>query len=185
MMYHEVKMTSFNMKQYQDQRAKYSIVNRRFTELTSGWVEYATANAVEVVRHSQPQGTITEVQIIAVADFSDDESRATFQYILPTSIRCTADARVQRDLDSKQKVEIELWQNGFVPNDDFPAPGRMCFANHAAEAAHTYSGGYNMTLASNVDFQFTFAQACRYKIFAVQLQRIKIDPVGRLASYLE
>ena len=185
MMYHEVQMTSFNMKQYQDQRAKYSIINRRFTELTSGWVEYANANAVEIVRHSQPQGTITEVQIIAVSNFGDDESRATYEYILPTSIRCTADARVQRDLDSKQKVEIELWQNGFVPNDDFPAPGRMCFANHAAEAAHMYSGGYNMTLASNVDFRFTFAVACRYKIFAVQLQRIKIDPVGRLASYLE
>ena len=184
LMYHEARMTSFNMKQYQDQRAKYSIINRRFTELTSGWVEYASANAVEKVRHSQPQGTVTEIQILAVSN-NADASRHGFNYIRPTSIKCTADARVQRDLDSKQKVDIELWQNGFVSNDDFPSPGRMCFANHAAESAHIYSGGYNMSLASNVDFEFTFDQAVRYRIFAVQYQRIKIDAVGRLASYLE
>jgi hypothetical protein len=47
-----------------------------------------------------------------------------------------------------------------------------------------YSGGYNMTLASNVDFAFTFAEAVRYRIFAVQYQRIKIDAVGKISSYL-
>jgi hypothetical protein len=60
----------------------------------------------------------------------------------------------------------------------------MCFANHAGEVSHMYSGGYNMTLASNVDFAFTFAEAVRYRIFAVQYQRIKIDAVGKISSYL-
>lgn len=183
LMYHEVILTSFNTKQFQDKRGNYSIINRRFTELTSGWTRYASANTVETVRHSQPQGTVSEIQIIAVAD-EDDESRHKFDYILPTSIKCTADARVQRDLNSKQKCEIENWQNGFVPPDDFPSPGRMCFANHAGEVSHMYSGGYNMTLASNVDFAFTFAEAVRYRIFAVQYQRIKIDAVGKISSYL-
>ena len=183
LMYHEVQMTGLNKKKYQDLRGGYSIVNRRFTELTSGWVEYATPNAIERVRHSQPQGTVTEIQIIAVAN-NADASRHTFAYIRPTSIKCTADAIVQRDLNNKQKVEAELWQNGFVPPTDFPAPGRMCFAAHAAEGAHIYSGGYNMNLASNVDFEFTFAEAVRYRIFAVQIQRVKIDSGGTIASFL-
>ena len=95
LMYHEVQMTGLNKKRYQDLRGGYSIVNRRFTELTSGWVEYGTPNAVEKVRHSQPQGTVTEIQIIAVAN-NADASRHTFAYIRPTSIKCTADAIVQR-----------------------------------------------------------------------------------------
>ena len=123
------------------------------------------------------------IQIIAVADDAD-ASRHTFEYIRPTSIKCTADAIVQRDLNNKQKVEAELWQNGFVPPDDFPAPGRMCFAAHAAEGAHIFSGGYNMNLASNVDFEFTFSEAVRYRIFAVQIQRVKIDSAGTIASFL-
>ena len=184
LMYHEVQMTGQNARKYQDLRGGYSIINRRFTELTSGWVEYAVANAAEIVRHSQPQGTVTELQIIAVVNDAD-EKRHTFAYIKPSKIKVTADAIVQRDLNTPQKVDIELWTNGFVPPKDFPAPGRVCFASHAAEAAHIYSGGYNMTLASNVDIEFEFATACRYKIFAVQLQRVKIDSAGTIMAFLE
>ena len=184
LMYHEVQMTGNNRKKYQDLRGGYSIVNRRFTELTSGWEQYASANAIITMRHSQPQGTVTEIQFIAVADEAD-ESRHTFEYIRPNSLKVTADAIVQRDLDTQQKVDAELWMNGFVPPADFPAPGRLCFASHAAEAGHVYSGGYNMSLASNVDFAFSFPSACRYRIFAVQLQRVKIDSSGRIRAFLE
>ena len=187
LMYHEVQMTGQNARKYQDLRGGYSIINRRFTELTSGWTHLGDG-ATAVVRHSQPQGTVTEIQIIAVADFSADASRAEFKnYVRPTSIKCTADAIVQRDLDTVQKVEAELWTNGFVPPEDFPAPGRLCFASHAAEASHIYSGGYNMTLASNVDFEFTLpsGSAHKYRIFAVQLQRVKIDSAGRIRAFLE
>ena len=183
LMYHEVQMTGHNAKQYKDLRGGYSITTRRFTELTSGWVQYGTANSQVVVRHSQPQGTVTEIQIVAVAE-NADPSRHTFEYLKPTSIKVTADAIVQRDLNNPQKVLAELWMNGFVPPADFPAPGRLCFAAHAAEAGHIYSGGYNMKLASNVDFEFSFATTCRYRIFAVQLQRIKIDSGGRLHAFL-
>ena len=183
LMYHEVKMTGNNIKKYQDLRGGYSIVNRRFTELTSGWKEYASANTEVTIRHSQPQGTVTEIQFIAVADNSDP-SRHTFAYIKPSSLKVTADAIVQRDLNTAQKVDAELWMNGFVPPADFPSPGRLCFASHAAEASHIYSGGYNMNLASNVDFTFSFPSACRYRIFAVQLQRIKIDSAGVIRAFL-
>ena len=184
LMYHEVQMTGANLRKYQDHRGGYSIINRRFTELSSGWTVYPTANTAVTVRHTQPQGTITELQIIGVTNDAD-ESKHTFAYIRPTKIKITADAIVQRDLNSKQKVEIENWVNGFVPPADFPAPGRVCFASHAAEGTHVYSGGYNMTLASNVDITFEFASAVRYKIFAVQLQRVKIDSAGKVLAFLE
>ena len=182
LMYHEVQMTGNNIRKYQDHRGNYSIINRRFTELTSGWAAYSSGTVT--FRHSQPQGTVTEIQILAVAD-NADEKRHTFAYIRPTSIKVTADAIVQRDLDTKQKVDIELWQNGFVPPSDFPAPGRVCFASHAAESTHMYTGGYNMTLASNVDIEFKFASACRYKVVAVQLQRVKINSAGRIRAFFE
>ena len=182
LMYHECQMTNNNIRKYQDHRGNYSVINRRFTELTSGWTAYSSGTVV--FRHSQPQGVVTELQIVAVADDAD-EKRHTFAYIRPTSIKVTADAIVQRDLDTVQKVESELWQNGFVPPGDFPAPGRLCFASHAAEATHMYSGGYNMSLASNVDIEFAFAAACRYKVIAVQLQRVKINSNGRIRAFLE
>ena len=182
LMYHECQMTNNNIRKYQDHRGNYSVINRRFTELTSGWTAYSSGTVV--FRHSQPQGVVTELQIVAVADDAD-ETRHTFAYVRPTSIKVTADAIVQRDLDTVQKVESELWQNGFVPPADFPAPGRLCFASHAAEATHMYSGGYNMSLASNVDIEFTFAAACRYKVIAVQLQRVKINSNGRIRAFLE
>ena len=184
LMYHEVQMTGANLRKYQDHRGGYSIINRRFTELSSGWTHYASANTSVTVRHTQPQGTVTELQIVAVANDAD-EKRHTFAYIRPSKIKITADAIVQRDLDSVQKVEIENWTNGFVPPADFPAPGRVCFASHAAEGTHIYSGGYNMTQASNVDITFEFAAAVRYKIFAVQLQRVKIDSAGKMLAFLE
>jgi len=184
LMYHEVQMTNANLRKYQDARGGYSIINRRFTELTSGWQHYNTANAVVAFRHTQPQGTVTEVQILAVTDDAA-EDRHTFVYIRPSQIKITADAIVQRDLDTQQKVDAELWTNGFVGSDDFPQPGRMCFANHAGEGSHFYSGGYNMTLASNVDIEFKFPSACRYKIWAVQLQRVKVESPGRMRAFLE
>ena len=62
----------------------------------------------------------------------------------------------------------------------FPQPGRLCFAAHCAENNHTYSGGYNMQLASTITYEFEFAVACRYKIIAVQLQRVRIESGPRV-----
>ena len=52
-----------------------SIINRRFTELTSGWQAYTSGTATWNI--NQPQGVVTEVQLIAVAD-NEDESRHGF-----------------------------------------------------------------------------------------------------------
>ena len=83
------------------------------------------------------------------------------------------------------KVKAELWANGFVQNNaDFTQPGRLCFAAHCANNAHVYTGGYNMQLASTIQYDFTFAVSCRFKIVAVQLQRVRIDSTGRITARL-
>ena len=100
-------------------------------------------------------------------------------------MKVTADSIVQKDLNTQQKVDAELWQQGFVDNDDFPNPGRLCFAAHCADNSHVYTGGYNQQLASTIEYAFTFGVECRYKIIAVQIQRVKIDSVGRITASLD
>ena len=182
-MYHQVEMTEAARRSYADLRGNYSIVNRRFTELTSGWQQYTQANAVAHYNQFQPQGTVTEVMFIACTHDADD-TRHNAVYILPTSIVVTVDAVVVKSLDTPEKVQAELWTNGFTPNKDFPSPGRMCFAAHASGSDHLYSGGYNMRLASTVDYAFTFKEAVSYKIVASQIQRVTIAAVGKLSASL-
>lgn len=185
LVYHQVEMTSNNILRYSDLRGAYSVIGRRFTELTSGWTEYPTANLEVTVKNQQPQGTVTEILLIAVPDDADESRHDRTQHILPSSFKVVADSIDQKVLDSDYKVKAELWTNGFIPPTDFPSPGRICFAAHASETTHTYTGGYNMTLASNVHFKFKFKVACRYRLVASQLQRTKIDSLGIIRSYLE
>ena len=177
-------MTQADTLGFSDHRGKYSLINRRFTEITSGWQHYETADAIKTWNINQPQGVVMEVQILAVAN-NADESRHEFQYIKPTSFKVTADAIVQKDLNNSQKVLADLWQNGFVANADFPQPGRLCFASHAANNSHVYSGGYNQQLASTIEYAFTFNVECRYKLVVSQIQRVKIDSVGRITASLD
>ena len=184
MMYHEVQMSESIAKTYADLRGNYSIVNRRFTELTNGWTEYTSAGAKVNINQYQPQGAVTEVMVIAVPN-NADETRHGTNYVLPDSLKVTADSICQKDLNTPQKVKAELWTNGFCPPEDFPSPGRLCFAVHAARADHVFSGAYNMQSASNVDFEFTFPTAVRYRVIASCLQRCSIDPTGKIRARLE
>ena len=183
LMYHQVEMSEAARTSYSDLRGAYSIVNRRFTELTSGW-QLGAANTAIHVNQFQPQGTVTQLMVIGVTD-NEDESRHTQDYILPTKIKVTADSIVVRDLDTASKVKAELWTNGFIPNKEFPGPGRMCFAAHCAQSDHVFSGGYNMTNASNVDFEFQFPVAVRYRVIAAQIQRVSIDALGVIRARLD
>ena len=135
-MFHEVQTSSDKQAILQDKRGLYSIVNRRFTELTSGWTEYAVANVVATWNINQPQGIVTETMLIAVAE-NAEEDRHTVEYIKPTSFKIIADSIVQKDLNTQNKVDAELWTNGFCPPPDFPNCGRLCFAAHVASTPHT------------------------------------------------
>jgi hypothetical protein len=42
-----------------------------------------------------------------------------------------------------------------------------------------------MQLASTITYEFEFSVACRYKLIAVQLQRVRIDQVGRVTASLD
>ena len=96
------------------------------------------------------------------------------------------DGWIQRSLDSRYKINIEDWTNGFKPPVDFPSPGRVCFASHCSDDnTHMYTGGYTMSLSSNVEFEVTFAGACDFRIVAVQLQRVKISELGIMRAFLE
>ena len=183
MMYHQVEMAEVRQSTYADLRGMYSIINRRFTELTSGWTE-ATANSVQHVNQFQPQGAVTEILVIAVP-YSADDSRHEQNYVLPDSIKVTADSIVLKDLDTPEKVRIDLWTNGFCAPADFPSPGRLCFAAHSAKSDHVYSGAFNMTNMSNVDFEFKFASHVSYKVIASQIQRVTIDAGGKLRARLD
>jgi len=171
-------MTPANLLAFGDARGKYSVINRRFTELTSGWqqLDSDTEGSWNI---NQPSGVVTEVQIIAVADQAN-EAKHTAAYIRPTSFKVTADAIVQKDLDTREKIDIELYENGFDDNAAFPQPGRLCFAAHCCDNSHVYAGGYNMQLASTITYNFKFAAAVRYKLVAVQLQRVRIDALCRI-----
>ncbi len=188
LLYHQVEMTPDNLQKYSDLRGNYSIINRRFTELTNDYQHYTSAQAAagEVVRwtSSQPQGVVSEIMIIAVATGATRDRYSANEYVRPDLIRVVAD-RSQKELDGKHKIDVELWSNGFSASTDFPSPGRMVFGCHCGEVAHCYTGGYSMTLASNVSFELRFPSEVRWKIIAVQYQRTTINSLGQVQSFLE
>ena len=181
---HQVDMSAADVLRYSDLRGTYSLINRRFTELTSGW-EDAAANTPIKWTNSQPVGCVTEVFIVATAQDTDDNVIDVLQTVHPTSFKVVADSITQKDLNNKDKINMELYSNGFTQNATFNNAARLCFASHAAESTHHYSGGYNMQLASNVSFEFQFAANAKFKLYAVQLQRCTIDSLGLIRASLE
>ena len=184
-LYHEAQMRNADIKKYSDMRGWYKIFTRRFTDLTSSWQAYTSPNTVVQWTISQPQGLCTEVQLLAVATDPNDHRLSKHEYIKATSFKVTADSVVQRDLNTIQKINAELWSNGFVPPEDFPSPARICFGSHQADATHMYTGGYVMNLASNIIFEFSFPVTCKYRLVAVQLQKVAIDSDGVMTAQLE
>jgi hypothetical protein len=130
---------------------------------------------------------VSEIQIIAVAGSAAvaADKLSAYTFVKPDLIRVVADSVTQRELDGSHKIDIELWSNGFASPADFPQCGRMCFASHCGESSHSYTGGYNMTLASNVSFELRFPVECRWKIIAVQYQRCSINALGQVQAFLE
>lgn len=177
-------MTASNKLAFGDARGKYSVITRRFTELTSGWQD-AAANTNVTWNINQPQGIVTEVIVLAVPDEDNLGKRQHQDYVKPIKIKVTADSIVQLDMDTPEKIQIELYENGFDDNADFPQPARICFAAHCCDNSYAYCGGYNQQIASTIQYDFTFAEAVHYKLIAVQLQRVRIDALGRMTAKLD
>ena len=184
-LYHECQMRQADLKNYSDMRGVYKIFTRRFTDLTSGWQHYASANSVAQWTISQPQGLCTEIMLIAVANQATEDRYTARDYVKATSFKISADNVVQRDLDTKEKIAAELWTNGFIETDDFPHCARLCFGSHMSDATHMYTGGYVMKLASNIIFEFSFPVQVRFRIVAVQLQTVAINSDGVMTATLQ
>ena len=184
MLMHQVDMAPSDVLRYSDLRGVYSLINRRFTQLTSGW-QNVGANTPVIFNHHQPVGCVTEIFISAIATGTAQALRQVTTQILPSKFKVIADSVTQKDLNTPEKVQMELYSNGFTQNSAFKNCGRLCFASHAAESTHHYSGGYNMQTASTITFEFEFAEGVDYKLYAVQLQRVSIDSLGLIRASLE
>ena len=102
----------------------------------------------------------------------------------PTHFGIISDS-AQKTLNTPEKVEMELWSNGFIGNTKCNSPGRLCFASHAAEAENMYSGGFNMQLSSQITIELEFAEHVNYRVFAVQLQRVTVNSLGLVQASLD
>ena len=135
MMFHQVDMSSEDLLKYSDARGSYSVITRRFTEITSGY-QNAQANARQVLNTNQPIGTVTELVVIAQGEGTAEAHRQIEQNVRPTHIAIISDSVTQKSLNTVDKVNMELWTNGFIGNTAVNVPGRLCFAAHASEGVH-------------------------------------------------
>ena len=172
------------MEKYSDSRGAYSIVTRRFTEITDGWTQ-VTGGVHHKINQAQPIGNVTELKCIAVPTGTNVAHREYTTMVQANKFQITSDSVVQKSLDSKEKVAMELWQNGFHGNALCPSPSRLCFAAHCAEAENLYSGAFNMAHSSNITVETQFLQDVQMRIYAVQLQRVVIDADGNLIGSLD
>jgi hypothetical protein len=184
--YHTVTVPDNQRKKYEDLRGAFNVVTRRFTQLSSGWTHYANANSLVTDALSQPSGVCTEVMLLAVPHEATASDRRRHNYIQPTHFEVVHDMVTQKLLDTKRKVETENFVNGFNPPADFASPGRLCFASHCAtDSTQIYTGGYDMSHATTLQFRFSFAEAVDYKLVAVQYANCRINGDGILTSTLD
>ena len=183
-MIHQLDMTSDDVLRYSDVRGAYSVITRRFTEVTPGW-SLASANVKATLTQNQPIGCVTELFCIAVPAGTAEAFREIDTNVLPTHFAIISDSVTQKTLNSAEKVQMELWSNGFIGNAKVNRCGRLCFASHAAEAENMYTGGFNMQLSSQISVEIEFAENVNYRIFAIQLQRVTVNSLGLVQASLD
>ena len=186
LLFHTVEVPNALRRKYEDVRGFYNIITRRFTQLTPDWKHYSTANTLVIDSLSQPTGTCTEVMLLAIPHEDHDDRRQYRNYVLPTKFEIVHDMVVQKSLDTRSKIQTELFTNGFAAPDGFSSPARLCFANHCAtDSTNIYTGGYDMSQASTLQFRFSFDQAVDYRLVAVQISNTKISASGIITSSLD
>jgi len=185
-MYHCVQVPNPLRKKYEDLRGFFNVVTRRFIQLTSGWKHYASAGTLVVDSLSQPSGTCTEVMLLAVPHEDNDSDRRAHDYIKATHFEVVHDMIVQKSLDTPRKIESELYTNGFAPPNNFASPARLCFASHcSSDSTALYTGGYDMSAATTLQFRFKFDQACDYRLVAVVYASCRIGGDGLISSTID
>ena len=179
----EVKMTEANERQYKNHSGSYSVVGRRMTDLC----DFRTAEAGEKVAlfFNQPQGSVTEFQVIALPFQAEETDRDYLNTVLPTKMKLTCDSIVVKDLDRRSKIKLHNYQNGFIHGQYVKQVARFCFGAHTSENSHMYTGAFNFSNISQVKVDLEFDAKVTFKIVAVQLQTTSINSNGVLESVLE
>ena len=184
MMIHQIEAPISDIQKYSDSRGQYSVITRRYTEITNGWTTYATGGEEFKINQVQPLGTCLQICVIAVPAGTAEVDREVLQTVKCSHISITADSITQRSLDTAAKCEIELWCNGFVGNSYVPNCSRLCFNGHGADD-NLYSGGFQMSLNSQISISVKFPVAVDFRVYAVQLQRTTINSLGLVQAGLE
>ena len=96
----------------------------------------------------------------------------------PTKFAIISESVTQKTLNTPEKVQMELWSNGFIGNSKCNRVGGLCFASHAAEA-------FNMQLSSQITVDIEFASNVDYRLFAIQLQRVTVNSLGLVQASLD
>ena len=185
-MYHCVQVPNPLRKKYEDLRGFFNVATRRFIQLSSGWKHYASAGTLVIDSLSQPSGTCLEVMLLAVPHVDNDHERASHDYIKATHFEVVHDMVVQKSLNTIRKIESELYTNGFAPPNDFASPARLCFASHcSSDSTALYTGGYDMSSATTLQFRFKFGVACDYRLVAVVYSSTRIGGDGLISSSID
>ena len=173
----QLDMTSDDVLRYSDVRGAYSVITRRFTEITNGYTA-ASQNVLQKLTQNQPIGCVTELFCIAVPSGTDEALREYHTNVHPTKFAIISDSVTQKTLNTPEKVQMELWSNGFIGNSKCNRVGGLCFASHAAEA-------FNMQLSSQITVDIEFASNVDYRLFAIQLQRVTVNSLGLVQASLD
>ena len=89
-MTHQCDMTTEDVARYSDVRGAYSVITRRFTELTLGWTA-AAQNVRQRLTQSQPLGCVTELFCIAVPTGTAEAQRE-----IDTNVQATHFSKIGR-----------------------------------------------------------------------------------------
>ena len=182
MVIREVKMSTNKISKYSDGRGIYSIINRRFQNL-SEWAEVA-ANTRTNLTFNTPVGNISEIQCHAVATVADKTRRDLTEAICPTYLKLELDGVVVREFKTKQEILRENYLQGFKKGS-VNEIGRICFGQQSSEVSEIYNGSMNFGHVSNVKISVEFDAAVDFRFVLAQLQSVSIGANGLISAFLE
>jgi hypothetical protein len=128
----EVRMSQSNMEKFSDARGSYSTISRRFTDM-SDWA-VGEANVLVSLNFNSPIGSISEIQILCCPWHEDPVRRDLYNQVLPKDVKLTCDSIVVRNNDSKQKIRLDNYRQGFVNVENCCSEiARLNFGSHSSE----------------------------------------------------
>ena len=170
---------------YADMRGQYSLITRRFTDISGDWTSLAasTSTYTDFVLPS-PQGCVTELIIYAIPSVSNAKDRDYYDVQQMDYAELKCDSVTILKIDSKQFSALNNAVNGFVYNGSQKQPTRFQFAPNSSQYSASYTGGFDFSSVSQVVLRLRSAAAVLFKVIAINLATVKMDSSGVMRSYL-